>query len=566
MAFDLGLIPVIIVSVLIVVLVTLFFHHFGAFKHHWVCYSMMLLSAYIPYIMVIGILPYDISKCRFEHSETHSKALYLVLNTLYWVSFVLTWIINPLIVSYLRYPYSLTLKRRIWLTIRENLIFWGIIVGIVIIGVIILLCSHQMTASNLIPLGISLANGYGLILLCLSLGYGFVAFPRQIWNDANPATSYLYRLQAISKETEICSSTVADGVALLSIFQTAQTQIKSSIIRQIWNDKAPNRKTRLENALQEVKIPSHFKQGRSKNRKIKKFEKVKWDSITESRIEDFFELMDDTIQNIEATTFYVEDAAQKAYRKLQLYNSSWSSTVVIAKRASVFFIIAWNLICIWGEIALMFNNRFSIFYILAEAKIPTILNIVFISMPILSYLMFVGTWSLRHVRLGSFFRFIASNTNANTLNYFSIILCRLGPTIGFHYMQQIGAYNSEFQKVMGVMDVVVFVGTKWNIYSPILMFIVIICTCFNLLDKLRLACGKDPLTYDQSVMDMKRLEAGQEVLAEILPEARLLIEANLTYMVIWNNTSIFKKNNKSNISENLLSSDQAAPYMRAGDL
>ena len=68
--------------------------------------------------------------------------------------------------------------------------------------------------------------------------------------------------------------------------------------------------------------------------------------------------MDDTIQNIEATTFYVEDAAQKAYRKLQLYNSSWSSTVVIAKRASVFFIIAWNLICIWGEIALMFNNRF----------------------------------------------------------------------------------------------------------------------------------------------------------------------------------------------------------------
>ena len=166
--------------------------------------------------------------------------------------------------------------------------------------------------------------------------------------------------------------------------------------------------------------------------------------------------------------------------------------------------------------------------------------------------MFIGSWTLRHFRIGSFFRFIVGHTNSNTLNYFSIILCRLGPTIGFHYMQQIGAYDSEFQKVMGVMNVVVFIGTKWNIYAPILLILVMIGTVFHIYERIMFALGNEIVTYDESIMNMNSLQNGEEVLCELEPDAKNLVDAGMNYVLIMNHAKLFRKPKKE-IEESLLS-------------
>lgn len=565
MGFEISIIPVIFFSLLSIILVTLFFRRFGAFRFFWVVWFMMLLSAIIPYLMVVGILPYDISRCLFGKVATNSKELHLLLDILYWTSFVLTWAINPILVSYLRYPYSISIKRRIWLTIRENLIFWGTALALIVVGLTILLVTNHLTFSNIFPLAISLANGYGLLVLCLTLGYGFIGIPRTIWQEANPASAYLYCLQDISQQTTFCSSTVADCDAILVLCRSGKDSLRGEQ-KEIWEQKVEPRLNHLAEVEQSLPIPERCKRGESKNKKIQNLRKLNWATMTHSQIEDVLALIEDIIQNIESTSSYVSDAAKTALNKLRLYNHKLSIPLVILKRVFAIFLLLINLCCLWSEITLMFNTKYSLFYMLSHLKIPQIINIVFISTPILSYLMIVGSWTLRHFRIGSFFRFIVGHTNSNTLNYFSIILCRLGPTIGFHYMQQIGAYDSEYQKVMGVMNVVVFIGTKWNIYSPILLILVMIAAIFQVYERIRFAFGKDIVTYDEAIMDINSLQNGQEVLCELESDAKNLVEAGMNYMLIMDHAKIFKKPKKE-IEESLLSdplsSSSSKTYIRS---
>lgn len=552
--FDPSIIPLMFISIIISVLVTLFFRHFGAFKFHWVVWSNMLLSAIIPFVMVIGILPYDISRCLFGKLSRHSKFLHITLEILYWISFVLTWVINPLLVSFLRYPYSIGLKQRLWLTVRENLIFWGSILAVVIVGVTILLATHQMTFSNLFPLAISLANGYGLLVLCLSLGYGFIDLPRTIWRKANPATAYLYCLQDICVQVSSCASTVADGKVLLIHCRDARKKLKGDA-KEIWERKGEKRVVRLRNLIDGMPIPELAQQKETKNRKIKKLQGTKWEEYSALKLQGFLELLEDVCQSIEYTSSYVTDASNIALSKLKLYNHKLSAPLVLLKRFVAILILGLNFCCVWGEVTLIFNNKFSIFYIISHVSIPQVINIIFISTPVLAYMMFIGSWSLRHFRIGSFFRFIVGHTNSNTLNYFSIILCRLGPTIGFHYMQQIGAYESEFQKVMGVMDVVVFIGTKWNTYAPLLLIVVMIIASFEIINRIKSACKFDIVTYDPMIMNPVSLKKGEEVLCKLNPEAKNFIICGHSYKNILDNVQIFKKKPKTNRPDDILLSE-----------
>ena len=50
---------------------------------------------------------------------------------------------------------------------------------------------------NVIPVLITLGNTYGLIIVALLMGYGLVAFPRSLWQKANPE-SELRRAQIMA--------------------------------------------------------------------------------------------------------------------------------------------------------------------------------------------------------------------------------------------------------------------------------------------------------------------------------------------------------------------------------
>lgn len=532
MSFNIGIVTTVIVSIIAFLIVFFFFYRYGAFKQPAVTYILMLISASIPFIMCIAILPYDISR-SLNNIQSGYTSLQMTLEVLYWVSFVLTWVVGPILVSYNRYSYSISLKYKIWFTIRENLIFYGVILAVIIIGVAILLGTKQMTVSNLFPLAISLANGYGLIILCLCLGHGFIALPRTIWQMADPGKAYLFYLHKIAKETALCASTIADGDVATTYCMEAKNSLQGTS-KELYDTIGNDRMIELSQIKGELSIPDRCNTGESENKRLKKFAKIEWDKCTGVQLMDFFHVLDDCILYIKETASFVQDSSRSALKALKDYKSK-SYIKLILKRTLAVLVAICNSLCVWSEICLMFNNKLSLFYIISNAPMPQIVSILLVSTPIMSYLIFVGSWSLTHLKLGTFFRFIKGATNSNTLNYFAIIVCRLGPTIGFHYMQQIGVKGCAFQEVMGKMDVVVFIGTKWNIYSPILMLVVMLFVAFNITEKIAKACHKgDSFSFDGTAMNYEDLSIGEEVLCEMEPEAKAIIDDGLRYSVIAN--------------------------------
>lgn len=516
-----------IVTVLCVAFTLLFFWRYGIFKHPWYATLLILFSASIPSVMVVGVLPYDISTCLFGNSDSGLSALKSSLEALYWISFVLSWVVNPLVVSYLSYSDSISVKHRIWMTIRENLIFYAVVLGLAGVGIIILIASKKMEVSSIFPLAIALANGYGLLLLCLCLGYAFVAIPRNLWQMANPSFSYIYSLNEISKEAKRAARTVADGEAVLMLAERARSNLRGFAL-DMFMEKGIPRIDELNLVKGSLPIPETYFVSECKNKKIKKFEKMDWKYCTMSKLEDFLSIMDTTIVSIKESSGFLNYSGKTALTSLRRFHRESHGIKILFRVLAVILGII-NAICFWSEICLMFKNKLSLFYQLSHVNMKQSISILFVSTPILTYLLVIGCWSLMRFKLGSFYKFIVSSTSANTMNYFANFLCRLAPTIGFHYMQQIGANSSQFQKVMGVMDVVVFIGDKWNIFSPIILIIVALFVAFRFGEKLRLFCGCDEVVFETDYLDYDCLQNGEKILKDLEPEARDYIEGGLTF-------------------------------------
>jgi hypothetical protein len=406
------------------------------------------------------------------------------------------------------------------LTIRENML------GVVVVAGGVLLVTKMITFSQIPGVVIALANGYGLIVLCLAMGYGLVAVPRYFWQNAKASRRYLYHLFRIASEVKKCAQAVADGDAITSLCTAASAH-------RFWDRVGRIREARLAELKGSIAVPESV-YVRSHSKEIHKFDDVRWSEASDLQLEEFVSVLDKTVTAMEETNNILTSSTESALSALKHlergYSGAWWRRVLAVVTAII------NLVCLWGEVTLMFNRKLSLSHVVSHLKLPPAVGLCW-STPMLAWLLFLGVWALTHLRLGSFFRFTVGATNGDTLNYFGIILARLAPTIGFHYLQQLQASNSAFQKTMGTMDVVVFIGSSWNIYSPICLILVLLFFAFSLPDRILSCFGREPFSFEWAELSNEHLALGQEVLENLQSEAKDLIDDGWTFSRIISDAS-----------------------------
>jgi hypothetical protein len=406
--FDLKIVVAIVVSLITCALVAYFFYVYGAFRHPPVAVILMLISAFIPFIMTAGVLPYDIAVTGFTPPYAPQPGLLLGLNVLYWLSFFLTWAVVPLIVSFLRYNHSLSLRNRLWLTLRENLIFYGVALALVIVAIALLLVHKHKSADArgrsdfeyCKSIAVALANGYGLLVLCLCLGHGLVALPRKIWRMATPAARYLYALHRITRETKLTSGLIADCDAA-AVHCTAAGERLHGILGTQWEQFGRPRANALHRLKGEIPIPERFFTSVSENKAFAKYRKMQWADASTFEVEQFFSLLDDITVKLEEAANVLKDAAQTALRALKRYDEAEGGGVgTIGRRIGAVLLGLLNGVCVWGEISLAINKgKWSLFNFLSHREMPSLVEVLCLSTPVLTYLLFVGSWSLTHLKL-----------------------------------------------------------------------------------------------------------------------------------------------------------------------
>jgi len=112
----------------------------------------------------------------------------------YWLTFVLTWAILPLLGEYVDSGYR-TPKDRILYSLRSNGRYQLIVLGCGVVGLIYVSIQNGLDFTSLKALVMALAYVWGLILAIYLMGHGLVAIPRSFVREANVGNK-LRRIQA----------------------------------------------------------------------------------------------------------------------------------------------------------------------------------------------------------------------------------------------------------------------------------------------------------------------------------------------------------------------------------
>ena len=138
----------------------------------------------------ILLVPIDLASSSGPDDET-SKGIWLAHRPLlvawrlvYWLTFMLTWFILPLLGEYMDAGYR-DPQQRMMYSLRSNGRYQLIMLGCAIVGLIYLIFDYGFDFRAIKGLVMALAYVWGLILAIYLAGHGLVAVPRSLFRQAN---------------------------------------------------------------------------------------------------------------------------------------------------------------------------------------------------------------------------------------------------------------------------------------------------------------------------------------------------------------------------------------------
>ena len=135
-------------------------------------------------LAVLALVPADVAATMKNEPHPHLGMLW---DLTYWTTFALTWFLLPIHQMY-EDAADFSVIGRLKTSLRENLIFYGVILSVIVFGVVILVAYGTLTTAGLSGFGIVVSNMFGIVTGVFLLGYGLVEIPRSMWRSADVET------------------------------------------------------------------------------------------------------------------------------------------------------------------------------------------------------------------------------------------------------------------------------------------------------------------------------------------------------------------------------------------
>ncbi|XP_065663092.1 G-protein coupled receptor-associated protein LMBRD2 [Hydra vulgaris] len=528
-------------------------HQYGDLRKQHVLVTLAVFISWFFSFLIVFILPLDVSNsCYLEclkrsNSTNMLKNIYPLSRTdfakqrdekpicfvpwsyvsgdllpylwrvIYWSSQLLSWIILPMMQSYV-YAGSFTVWGKIKTALYENAIWYGSY--LVIFGALLIYVALKpelaINSDSLKLIGITASNTWGLLLLVLLLGYGLVELPRTSWNmsrsDLRLEHTY-FKVSKLSTSKEDADEELADT---LSLVKKASEEIKyNSNLRKhldVIIKKCPESSVALfckgnDDFLDYKAGTLEFNEKALVNlhKKVMVITQrahrthVQWNALLK-------------------LAFYLEDVERNkssSDKKFKLSFSEYTQKSILAMRLLWFWeiiikpwmfrvlsllLLILSICLVWSESTFFMTEPvLSIFTHLINITKQNYLyfQIEVVSCVTIAYMCICTYYTVFKIKIFNFYYFEPHHeTDANSLLFSGLLFCRLTYAICLNFLAMIhmdghvtgrsGTEISEtyFTQFMGHMDLLSFIAKGFNLYYPIIVLLVCVCTFFSIGNRL----------------------------------------------------------------------------------
>ncbi|KAI8117578.1 LMBR1 domain-containing protein 2 like protein [Lucilia cuprina] len=464
---------------------------------------------------------------------------------IYWTSQFLTWLIMPLMQSYLKAG-DFTIKGKLKSALIENAIYYGsylFICGILLIY--IAAKGVSLDWQKLKAIASSASNTWGLFLLVLLLGYALVEVPRSLWNNAKPGFTLQYayfkaaKLSADKAEAEENVDDVLESLQGISRSVPNNHELRpcvETILRKVpieLQERAARNYSRGGNGGgTSTIVPSEKALVRIHRQVIKSLQTLqRTEALWSVQVETVFQL-EDVAKNMHSVERrFKSEFPQPRSQMARLFYSPtlhwyWSCVIRAPVLKALCVLTAFmSGMVVWSE--LTFFQRSPVLSIFANVIIVAkhsydFFTIEVFSMIVLCYLFYCTYSTILRIRfLNLYYLAPHHQTNEHSLIFSGMLLCRLTPPMCLNFLGLIHMdshiikeriMETYYTRIMGHMDVIGIISNGFNIYFPMCMLAFCLATWFSLGSRALNALGFQQFLQNETIAT-ELVQEGKDLIA-----------------------------------------------------
>ncbi|ESO94505.1 hypothetical protein LOTGIDRAFT_189226 [Lottia gigantea] len=478
--------------------------------------------------------------CQQPLSYVPDYVLPALWRVVYWTSQVLTWLVLPMMQSYSSAG-DFTVSGKIKSALIENAIFYG--TYLLIFGICLIYVAARpdldVDGEKLKVIGVTASNTWGLFVLVLMLGYGLVEVPRAFWNSSKRGytlssthfkiaklstekTEAEEGLEDVLEETKRLAEKIRYNHPLRKNMDTILAKCPESLRNTIQNKNDDFED--YETTSQEVISPKNMVKLHKRLIRCVQLEcrtKIQWNMLMERAFD-----VEDTMNN--------ETNPECVYRSSYPRDINHYIRLVYTPKIEWYWkckIRAWfmmvlsvilmvlSFMVVWSECLFFIKDPilsiFAVFIDSAQRNYDYV-YIEFASILTISYICFCAYYSVFQIKIFNYY-YIAPHHQTNEYSIiFTGILHSMIHRVWLLSLTALSLRSVKITKIhtliMGHMDVISIISDGFNIYFPILIVLLCICTYFSL--------GSRCLSF----LGFQQFIGDDEMTQELMDEGRELVK------------------------------------------
>eukprot|EP01135_Chromosphaera_perkinsii_P010526 Nk52_evm36s2152 gene=Nk52_evmTU36s2152 len=529
-------------------------HQYGDLRNlRWYVITAVFLGWYISFSVVL-ILPSDVSSvfyrscvedegddperatalCHTPWSYIPENVLLVIWKVIYWLSLPLTWLIFPIMESYVRVG-EFTFWGKMRRSLKENILVYGSL-GL-IFGLLLLYIAIKSNA-DVTDVVMQSSNTWGLFLLVLLMGYGLVEVPRSLWNSVRrdrQLKSIHFKVAKIRTNMEDARDYLRDIISDVRWvsekvgFHDPLRKYVDIIVKKCPVESTVDEEYRgdSERSVEDVTMATLVSLHRKLMNAVRMVQRTEtqWEEILDKAFE--LEAIIENEKNPDRKfRGYFDSPAKGRWDDLKLTAEWWWKvhvkrcvTIVMAVVCTIM-----SLALIWSEATFSVKDpTLSIYAIIIHGSGDwgKYTNVEVISFVTLLYMSFCTYSTLFRVRFLDYYYFVPNHhTDQGSLIFSGLMLSRLTMSLCVNFLSLNhldGHFTSStteitsFSKIMGKIDVVESIV---NVYIPIAILLIALCTYFSLGSRVMACLAMEQFMFDDEVSNEYIMEGQQLIKIE----------------------------------------------------